>query len=117
MSMDDLSARLSEILNDPAGMEQVRRMAEGLLKNDGAPPPAEKATGDFPLDLDAASITRLAPLISRLRSGGDDPRVQFLNALKPNLSSERQAKVDTAIKLLKLIELLPYLKESGLLNL
>ena len=48
---------------------------------------------------------------------GDDSRVRLLLALKPNLSPERQAKVDSAIKILKLIELAPLLREMGILNL
>ena len=33
---------------------------------------------------------------------------------KPNLSKERQLKVDSAIKILKLIELAPLLKDAGI---
>lgn len=119
--MDDLSSKLSEILNDPDSMEQVRRMAEGLLGDDkpasapekGALPPSLSGI-DLP---DGINVPKLMSVLSRLKTSGNDPRTQFLAALKPNLSPERQKKVDTAIKLMRLIELLPFLKESGILNL
>jgi len=37
-------------------------------------------------------------------------------ALNPHLSEESQRRVDTAVKILRVIDLLPALKESGLLE-
>ena len=52
-----------------------------------------------------------------MKGGGKaDPRINLLLALRPNLTKERQAKVDSAIKILKLIEFAPMLKEMGLFN-
>ncbi len=107
--MDDFNAKLTEILNDPKSMEKVRQMAENLL-GDGE----EERSADLP---DPEELNSVMSLLTRFKSCGNDARTGLLIALKPHLGAERQAKVDTAIKLLKLIELLPYLKESGLLNL
>ncbi len=112
--MDDLSARLSEILNDPESMNRVRQMAEGLLGSAEEAPAPEDTTPTLPEGLD---VSALISVLSRLNQTGNDPRITLLSALKPNLTPERQKKVDTAIKLLRMIELLPLLKDSGILNL
>ena len=56
-------------------------------------------------------------LISKLNAGGEDSRTKLLTALKPHLSEPRREKVDTAIKILRMLELLPLLRESGILKL
>ncbi len=115
--MDDISEKLAEILNDPDSLNRVREMAEGLLggqktENKNAPPDISSALegGGF----DAAQIAKIMSVMSRLKGGGNDNRSNLLLALKPHLSAPRREKVDTAIKLLKLIDLLPFLKDSGL---
>ena len=45
-----------------------------------------------------------------------DKNTELLIALKPHLRDENQAKIDTAVKLFRLISLLPYLKDSGLFD-
>ena len=109
--MDDLSAKLSEILSDEESMKKVRSLAENLLSSNGE----EEKGGDFGLSGEEA--TKILSVLGRLKSKPDDKRTALLSALRPNLSPEKQKKVDNAIKLLKLIDMLPLLKESGLLNL
>ena len=36
--MDDIAEKLTQLLNDPAGMEQIRSMAEGLMGHAAASP-------------------------------------------------------------------------------
>ncbi len=116
--MDDISQRLAEILNDPESLNRVREMAEGLLGNQKSEPQQPSAPDISSAlaggGLDAAQIAKIMSVMSRLKSGSDDSRSNLLLALKPHLSAPRQEKVDTAIKLLKLIDLLPLLKDSGL---
>jgi len=40
-----------------------------------------------------------------------------LLALKPHLTDERQQRIDKAVKLLRIISVIPLLKEQGLLEL
>ncbi len=110
--MDDLSEKLSELLNNPSGMQRIKEMAQSLL---GKEEPEEPAEPDILGDLDIGAITRLMGMMKQ--GTGDDSRVKLLLALKPNLTPERQAKVDSAIKILKLIELAPLLKDMGIFNL
>lgn len=109
--MDDLNQRLTEILNDEESMNRVRALAENILSGNGSKPDESDSNGSS-----SAEIGKIMGIISKLKSHNDDKRTALLIALKPNLSKEKQDKVDTAIKLLKLIEMLPLLKESGILN-
>lgn len=115
--MDDLSEKLAGILNDPESMERVRRMAENILGENSEKQNETSSIGDIGGMLGAEDMQSIIAIISRLKNSGNDPRSQLLNALKPHLSEPRREKVDTAIKILKILELLPLMKESGLLKL
>lgn len=122
--MDDLSEKLASVLNDPQQMEQMRRMAEQLLGGGETPTPESPPTRPTSSGLadslfegiGAEDLGRMMGLLSRFRQTGQDDRTRLLLALKPHLSEPRQEKINTAVKLLKLIELLPFLKESGLFS-
>ncbi len=105
--MDDISEKLSSLLSDPQGMDRIKEMAQGLLGSK-IDPPEQEETGD-------PDIGKIAKMLSLIKGpSGNDDRVKLLLALKPNLSKERQQKVDSAIKILKLIELAPLLKDAGI---
>ncbi len=107
--MDELSEKLSALLSDPNGMEQIKNMAQSLLG--GKTEPETPSVAD---DIDIGAVTRMLRLLKQ--GGKDDSRIKLLSALRPNLSPEKQGKVDTAIKMLKLAELAPLLKDSGLFD-
>ena len=109
--MDDLSEKLSSLLSDPEGMSRIKSMAESLLGGK-AEEPLPKKDDDFDIDIGA-----LTGVLKKMKGGGvSDPRINLLLALRPNLSKEKQGRVDSAIKILKLIELAPILKDMGLFN-
>lgn len=113
--MDDLSEKLAELLNDGETLNKVRTMAENLLGSDTKkedPPAADSIFGDS--GLDPSQIAKIMSVMSRLKNSTGDSRSNLLLALKPLLSTPRQVKVDTAIKLLKLIDMFPLLKDSGI---
>ena len=111
--MDDLSAKLSQILSDPESMSRVREMAESILSEKPEPEPQKP---DFSSLADIGEISQIMGLVSKLQSHNDDPRADLLSALKPHLSEAKREKVDTAIKILRLLDLLPLIKESGILG-
>lgn len=123
--MDDIAERLTQLLNDPAGMEQIRSMAEGLLgQASPSDAPAEPATaapfGELSDLMKSVRPEQLGSLMKMARALGaarDDDRTRLLLALRPHLSPKRQEKVDQAVKLLKLSSLLPMIGESGLFSL
>ena len=110
--MDDISQKLSAILNDPEGMEKIKAMAENLLGNSGTSKQEE------PLDdlgIDMVTLTKMVNMMKNRKDESD--RVKLLLALRPHLSEEKQQKVDTAVKILKLLDIAPLFKEMGILNL
>lgn len=111
--MDDLSEKLAEVLNDPESMNRIMEMAENLMGNQSQTQMPNGDSGDI---LGGDELKTVISLLSKLKSGNDDNRTQLLRALKPHLSEPKQEKVDTAIKILKLIEMLPLIKETGILN-
>lgn len=62
--------------------------------------------------LDFDTIAKAAALMGAMGAPSNDEKL--LLALKPLLREENRSKVDTAVKLLKLMSLLPLLRESGL---
>ena len=112
--MDELNQKLTEILNDPESMNRVREMAESLLSdNTKKDEPTEQSLFG---NLDGAQLGNIMSIVSKLNQKNDDARTNLLMALKPHLSEHKREKVDTAIKILRLLELLPLLKESGILG-
>ncbi len=88
-----------------------------LLRALGAAPAAQpKPPAQEEPMIDPAMIANIAKIFSRMNSI-DDKRTQFIAALKPLLNESRQKKADQAIKMLKLFELRPMLREQGLFNL
>lgn len=141
--MDDLSSLLASLSPDDINM--LKSAASQLLGEQSAPaapapPPAPEPQTNRTPDIgallqslglnqnsapqgqsntpaiDPAMIAGIAKIFGQLNSI-DDKRIQFIAALKPLLNSERQKKADQAIKMLKLFEILPMLKEQGLFNL
>ena len=74
---------------------------------------SEKSDGLFS-GLDPEMLIKMLSLFETLNQPNDNER--FLLALKPLLREENRAKIDSAIRLMKLFSLLPVLKDSGLLG-
>ena len=112
--MDDLNQKLAQILNDPESMNRVREMAESILSENEGPKaqPDESVFGN----IDSNELSRIMSIVTKLNTKNDDARTNLLAALKPHLSEPKREKVDTAIKILRLLDLLPILRESGVLG-
>ena len=76
-------------------------------------PQEEQSEGLFS-GLDPEMLIKMLALFEVLNQPNDNER--FLLALKPLLQEENRAKIDSAIRLLKLFSLLPVLKEGGFLE-
>ncbi len=108
--MDDISEKLSELLSDPSALNNIRSMAENLFEsNKEKETQTQNPAGNF-------DMGKLMMLMNKINSSSDDERTNLLRALKPHLSEERRERVEKAIKILKLIDLFPLLKDSGFLN-
>ena len=62
---------------------------------------------------DLSQLSAIVPILQAFNS--HDERLDFINALKPLLSKERQKKADEATKLVKLMSVLPLLRERGIM--
>lgn len=123
--MDDLSAAIRDLLQDPQSMAQIQNLAQSLGLND-QPSTGSNAQNSLQALLPAAvsppqnadpmlsMLMRAAPLLSKVNEEDDASRL--LAALRPLLSEPRQKKLDDAGRILKLLHLLPLLRESGLLQ-
>lgn len=112
--MDDLNEKITALLSDPSALEGIRSMAAGLLggSEKAEPEPKPNVFPEMP-DID---IGRLMSIMGRLKNNETDDRTRLLLALKPHLSEKRRERVDKAVKILKLLDMLPLLKDSGIFN-
>lgn len=59
-------------------------------------------------------LLRAAPLLASANQ--EDDATRLLAALRPLLGEARRKKLDEAVRILKLLHLLPLLRESGILQ-
>ena len=120
--MDDLTEKLTSLLQDPKGMEQIKNIAQSFLQQNTpaqpAPAPSAPASaGGGGLDISPDMLQTVAKLSSAFKTQNtEDDNIRFLLARKPLLSEERRARTDTAMKLMKMMKLLPALTESGIFS-
>ena len=104
-------------------MENVNEMLEILLStlgntsesDDNSDGKEKKESDGFDFSgINIDMILKLGDIMSSLNSTDKD--TELLLALKPYLKEKNQAKIDTAIKLFRLISLLPALKETGIFD-
>lgn len=119
-----MSAKISELLSDPKGMEKIKSMADMLFSQSGdktTDNENQSTSNDIVPDgfslPDGFDVGKIMSIVSLLGSRSDDKRASLLMALKPHLTEERQIRVDKAVKILKIISIIPLLKEQGLLEL
>lgn len=112
---------ISEILGNLSqeDIKNLQEIASSVIGNAGAQEgqngfAGQKAENPFP-DLDLNAFSNIASVMSKLGSS-NDPRCRLIMSLKPLLSKERQKRADEAIRILKIIELVPVLRDSGLLK-
>ncbi len=116
MNETDISGILSSL--SQSDIEKLKKTAQSIFgskpdninetQKSGASQELSKL--GFP---DISVVSKLAPIISEF--GKHDEKADFIAALKPMLSEERQKKADEAIRLMKLISVIPMLKNQGLM--
>ena len=111
--MEDLSSMLSNTMNDPQQMAKLQAMA-GSLFGGNTPPPAQNEPTSEGLDISPNQIAGMMKMANLLKNSTADHRSGVLMALRPYLSEHRQKRVDDAIKLLRLVSILPAIKDAGL---
>ncbi len=117
INMEEISQILSSLSDDD--VEQLKGVAasffpgqntqEAKQANDRKQPP-----GDRSEQLDFESMKKITEIMKLLKSDVHDPRCDLLYALRPMLKKERQERVDQAAKMLRLLSVLPRLRELGI---
>ena len=108
--------KINEILSDKESMEQIKKLASmmGMSGENEAPPPPSQS---LPVGDDMPDISKLMMFSQMAKNMTEnDKNTSLLIALKPHLSAERQQKTDKAIKFLKMMNLISFAKNSGILS-
>lgn len=100
-------------------MDNIEDILRALASDDEQPDSGEhdndkETSGGIFGDLDPNMLMTLMGLFESMNKTDDNERL--LLALKPLLREENRAKIDSAVKFMKLFSLLPILKESGMLG-
>ncbi len=62
---------------------------------------------------DLSQLSALLPILNAFNS--HDSRIDFIEALKPMLSENKRQKADEAMKLVRLMSVIPLLRERGIM--
>ncbi|MEE0129583.1 MAG: hypothetical protein U0I02_07645 [Eubacterium sp.] len=123
--MENINDIISGLSQDD--IEMLKGVAQSILGGDGedniaqSEKPQQKSGGSVPasqslqaqLGINAADLNMMmkAKKIFDKMNSASDKNTDLIMALKPHLSPENRNKADTAIKILRLFDALPYLKE------
>ena len=94
--------------------ELLRALAEDNDEEQSEESVAESDGNGLFGNLDPSMLLTVMSMFESMNSTNDNERL--LLALKPLLRDENRAKIDTALKFMKIFSLLPALRESGLLG-
>ena len=123
--MDDLADKLMELLSNKENLENIKSLSslinasvenstaksEEVVEN-STKAPAEESSGEtLPIDT-IQTVMKLMPVLSSINKEDDNTRL--LTALRPHLSSKRQAKLDESMKMIQVFKVLPMLKSQGI---
>lgn len=98
--MDNIGDIISSL--SAQDIERLKETAKTIFPDNEKSEPVE----DNPISsMDPSVIQKVTAIMSKMNT--KNSRTEFINALKPLLSTGRQKKADEAVKILKLMELLP----------
>lgn len=125
--MDNMMNKLGEILSDPESVKQITELAQMFMSEttdnkNSSPENSEngddknnsESSGSLFSGIDLSSIMKIQEIMGAV--SGKDKNSELLLALKPHLSPEKQKKADKAIKLIKLLTIWNFIKDSGILK-
>ncbi|MBQ8928133.1 MAG: hypothetical protein IJ055_07680 [Oscillospiraceae bacterium] len=107
--MEELQEKLQGLLSDPESMQQLSELA-GMLTQE-APPETPGSAPELP---DMGALMKMGQLLQTKET--PDANAALLLALRPHLGVRRQARVDKAVRLLRLWRIWQTLQESGMLG-
>ncbi len=91
----------------------IQGILSGLLGGAGDSP-SDSGSGGGDGGLDIGMLLGLQGLLGSMSA--EDNSTKLLAALKPYLADSRKSKVDRAIKILRIVKMIPSLREAGLID-
>ena len=109
-------SKINEILSDKESMAEIKKLASMMgMSGEETPPPTPAPSLPVPNDMpDISKLMMFSQMAKNMTE--NDKNTSLLIALKPHLSAERQQKTDKAIKFLKMMNLISFAKNSGILS-
>ena len=117
--MDNLSAKITELLGSQEGIKQITEMAQQLgidpsqldgMLNVETPPQKEKTQQDIFDGINMETILKVQKLINKMNSNNND--TALLDALKPYMSPERSRKIEDAKRIMNLMQIIPLINSE-----
>ena len=107
--MADFEDKLNAILSDPESMAQIMQLAQSFA-SPVPESPTETQNADNNLfsalgGIDPGLISKLLPLLQEYGKGQNSETARLLTALQPFLKEDRQAKIDKALQLSRMIHI------------
>ena len=117
--MDDMLGKMGAILSDPESVQQLQELAQMLQQESGetGESPKQEQSGNADGEsggFDMEMLLRIQELMGAMQQNDEDARL--LLALRPHLKTQRQKKLDQAVKLMKLYAVFSAVKENGMLQ-
>ena len=118
--MDDLADKLMELLSNKENLENIKSLSSlinasvenSTAKSEEKVVENSTSSGEtLPIDT-IQTVMKLMPVLSSINKEDDNTRL--LTALRPHLSSKRQAKLDESMKMIQVFKVLPMLKSQGI---
>lgn len=107
--IDNLGDIIASLSKDDTDM--LKGVAASILGNDAQQEKEKPSADDLGLDgIDFNMIMKAKSIFDKMNNT-PNKNVDLILALKPHLKPETQSKADQALRILKLFEILPLLKE------
>lgn len=105
--MDDISSAISSLLEDSEKLESLKSMVSSILPQNSN---EEKSENIIPAD-----TAKIISTVNMIKNGmKDNDSTKLLLSLRPYMSEDKKHKIDEAVKIMKLMSILPLLTENGL---
>ncbi len=115
--LEDIATAVSKILENKEAISQIRDLLGDNQNNGNSNENNAGQSGDeqnFP-DIDFGKIFNIFKCLNGSNKNSD-PGVNLIHALIPFLSEERRRNANEAEKILRIIKMIPMLKEMGILD-
>ncbi|MCL1822648.1 MAG: hypothetical protein FWG44_00415 [Oscillospiraceae bacterium] len=110
--LSGLNSETSESAGEPQNNANEAFSTDNTQENAG-----NGSFGDFSSffeNIDIDMILKIGEIFARFNQ--PDKNADLLRALKPHMREENREKIDTAIKIMKITALWPFIKESGFMD-